>query len=128
MEDDTLLRCPVGERHLQGVLDQLGAHVVGQRPADHLAASQVDDGGQVGPPLPGGDVGDVAHVATVDLLARPELALDEIQASSASGSAMVVFLHRFLHLPSSPANRMSLVTRRLPQAHLAVAELLVDPG
>jgi hypothetical protein len=67
-----------GEGRLKGVFDQLGAHVVGQRPAHHPAAGQVDDGGHVGPALPGGDVGDVSHVAPVDLLAWAEVALDEI--------------------------------------------------
>ena len=41
------------EGHLQRLFDQLGAHVVGQGQADYAAAGQVDDGGQVGPALPG---------------------------------------------------------------------------
>src|SRR5271169_5842771 len=56
----------------------LGAHVIGQGPADDPAASQVDDRRQVGPALPGRDVGDVADIAPVHLLARPEVALNEI--------------------------------------------------
>ena len=49
-----------------------------ERPADHPAARQVDDRRQVGPTLPGRDVGDVADIAPVDLGARPEVALDEV--------------------------------------------------
>jgi hypothetical protein len=41
----------------EGVFDQLGAHVISQGPADNPAAGQVDDGRQVGPALPGRDVG-----------------------------------------------------------------------
>ena len=52
MENDTLLRCAVGERHFEGVFNQFGAHVVGQGPADDPTAGQVDDRGQVGPALP----------------------------------------------------------------------------
>ena len=49
-------RTPMAEGHQQGVGDQLRAHVIGYRPADHLAAGQVDHGGQIGPALPGGQV------------------------------------------------------------------------
>ena len=47
-------------RHGQRVLDQAGLHVRLQAPAHHLAAKQVDDGGQVQPAFVGLDVGDVA--------------------------------------------------------------------
>ena len=67
------------ERHHQGVGDELGAHVVGQRPAHHPAAGQVDHGGQVRPAFPGGDVGDVAHVAGVEHVRRAEVALDQVK-------------------------------------------------
>jgi hypothetical protein len=33
------------ESHVQGIGDELGAHVVGQRPAHYGAAGEVDDGG-----------------------------------------------------------------------------------
>src|SRR5208282_5529442 len=62
----------------EGVFDQLGAHVVGQGPADDPAAGQVDDRGQVGPALPGRDVGDVADIAPVHFFARAEVALDQV--------------------------------------------------
>jgi hypothetical protein len=45
---------------LEGVGDELGAHVIGDGPADDFLGVAVDDGGQVDEPLPGVDVGDVA--------------------------------------------------------------------
>ena len=46
-------------RHGQRVLDQAGLHVRLQAPAHHLAAKQVDDGGQVQPAFVGLDVNEV---------------------------------------------------------------------
>ena len=114
MKNDTSLWCPVGEGHGEGVFDQLGAHVFGQRPAHNSASGQVDDCGQVGPALPGCDVGDVADIAPVHLLAWPEVALDEIAAASArvghGGLAPALLA------PSLEAGlRISLVTLRLPR-------------
>ncbi len=40
MKNDAFVRCPVFERHSEGVFDQLGAHVIGQGPADDPAAGQ----------------------------------------------------------------------------------------
>jgi hypothetical protein len=63
--------------HLQRVDDELGAHVVGDRPADDPAAVCVLDGGEIEPALPGahvGDVGDPQHVGPVG----PEAPLDEV--------------------------------------------------
>ena len=44
---------------VEGVADQVGTHVVGHRVPDDLAVVQVDDRGQVEPPLPRGQVRDV---------------------------------------------------------------------
>jgi len=52
--------------------------MIGQRPADDLAAGQVDDGGQVGPAFPGHDVGDVTGVALVGARPRREVTLDQV--------------------------------------------------
>jgi len=41
-----------GDRHLQGLFDQIGAHVIGDGPADHSAGVGVDHGREVEPPLP----------------------------------------------------------------------------
>jgi hypothetical protein len=59
VEDETTRRASAVDRHLQRVGYELGAHVLGERPAHNLSRRQIDDGGQVRPPLPGGDVGDV---------------------------------------------------------------------
>ena len=127
MEDDAGFGCSVGEGHGEGVVDQLGAHVIGQGPADDLAAGQVDDRGQVGPALPRGDVGDVADIAPVDLLARSEVALDEIAGRLGVGvghgglapALLAPALEAGLpHEPGHPA---------LPAGHMAMQQLLVDP-
>src|SRR5215472_8558267 len=55
-----------GDRVGQRVGDQLGAQVIGDRVADDAAGGDVDHGGQVQPPLPGADVGDVPAPAGVD--------------------------------------------------------------
>ena len=52
-----------GDRVGQRVRDQLGAQVIGQGEPDDAAGGDVDDGGQVEPAFPGGDVGDVAAPA-----------------------------------------------------------------
>lgn len=45
---------------VDGVADEVGAHMVGHRVPDDLAGVQIDHRGQVEPTLPGGQVGDVA--------------------------------------------------------------------
>jgi hypothetical protein len=48
------------DRHLQGVLDQVGGHVVLDGPADHPTGVGIDHRGEVQPPLPCPQIGDVA--------------------------------------------------------------------
>lgn len=65
-------------RHQQRILDQRGLHVRLQAPAHHLAAVQVQHGGQVQPTFVGSDVGDVAaphHVGRC----RREAALHQVR-------------------------------------------------
>ena len=57
----------VPDRHLQRVDDQLGADVVGHRPAHDAAAEAVDDHRQVKPPLTGAVLGHVGDVEPVRL-------------------------------------------------------------
>src|SRR5680860_30425 len=78
MKDRTLGDHPVGGRHLDRLDDQRGAVVVGHRPADHLLGVAVDHGGQVQPPLPRGDVGDVAHQLGSRRLGR-EVAAEQVR-------------------------------------------------
>ena len=63
--------------HLQGVDDQLGAHVVGNRPADHGAAEDVEHRGAVDLALAGGVLGDVGDPQPVGALGD-EAALHQI--------------------------------------------------
>ena len=116
MEDEALLGAAVGEGHLEGILDQFGAHVVGQSPADDPARGQVDDGGQVGPALPRGDIGDVADIAPVDLLARSKVALNQVAGRLGIRVSDRGLAPALLAPPFQAGPRMSLVTRRFPQA------------
>ena len=71
-------RAPRPGRVFQGVFDEAGAHVVGDRPADQTPGAHVDDGGQIEElPLPTGQVGDVADVDLIRCLS-PELAFEEV--------------------------------------------------
>src|SRR5690606_17986360 len=49
------------DRLLEGVQDQLGRHGGAAAPAQDPAGEGVDDEGDVDPPRPGGDVGDVGY-------------------------------------------------------------------
>ena len=57
---DAATKVAVAGSHGQGVGDQLGGHMVGHRPADDFLGEAVQYCGQVHPPFPGRDVGDVA--------------------------------------------------------------------
>ena len=50
-----------GDRHVEGVEDQLGSHVARHRPADDEPAEHVDDDRDVQEARPGRDVRDVGH-------------------------------------------------------------------
>jgi hypothetical protein len=113
--------------------------VVGNGPAHHLAARQIDDGGQVGPALPGSDVGDVADVAAVELGTDPEVALDQVlgrlgfgigdrrRAPALLGPAFEAGL---AHEPAHPplADLDALVSEGLahPQVPIGALGLVVD--
>ena len=57
--EDQASRWPtLEEGHPQCVFDELGAHVVGKRPADDASRGKVDHARQVREALPGCDVGD----------------------------------------------------------------------
>src|SRR5215207_5261977 len=59
-----------GHRGLQGVGDEFGAHVLGERPADHPSGEQVDDGGQIQPALTGAQVDTSRRSAVKQQLVR----------------------------------------------------------
>ncbi len=100
-------------RHGQRVLDQAGLHVRLQAPAHHVAAEQVDDGGQVQPAFVGLDVGDVA---TPELVGASGLKR-RCTRSGATGRlwrlSVVTTNLRFV-LALMPCCCMSLRTRSLP--------------
>src|SRR5215208_2663361 len=56
-----------GDRHLQGVYDELSPQVSRHRPADDSAAAGIEDEGQVHEALSGADVGYVRHPQAVRL-------------------------------------------------------------
>jgi len=118
----------VFEGHGEGVLDQLGAHVISQSPADDPAAAQVDDPGQVGPALPGRDVGDVADIAPVHLGAWPEVALNQVTGRRGAGIGDSGRAPALLApaLEAGPAHEPGHLA--LPAGHVAMEELLVNPG
>src|SRR3954468_3908810 len=60
MEDHAVGEGIVAGGHRQGVNDQFGAQMVGHRVADAGLGVAVDHGGQIQPPGPGPEVGDVA--------------------------------------------------------------------
>ena len=58
---------PSPDGHLEGVDDELGAHVIGDRPAHHAPGEGVEDHGQVGLAVLGRVLGDVHHPEAVGL-------------------------------------------------------------
>src|ERR1039457_1260164 len=69
---------PARVRNLSGTPDKEGSEGNAQGPGDYAAAGQIDHGRQVGPTLPGHDVGDVTGVPLVRARARREVALDQV--------------------------------------------------
>src|SRR5262249_8759077 len=66
VKDHARARVAGRDRVGQRIGDQLGAQVISDGVADDPAGGDVDHGGQVQPPLPGADVGDVPAPARVD--------------------------------------------------------------
>ena len=60
VEDAAGFESVVAGGHFQGVADEVGAHMVGDRVAEDGFGVAVDDGGEVGPSVPRGDIGDVS--------------------------------------------------------------------
>jgi hypothetical protein len=61
----TGIGAPAVQTHLQRVDDELGAHVLGHRPANDHPGERVLDSGEVEPALPGSEIrqiGDPQHV------------------------------------------------------------------
>ncbi|MBP2334727.1 hypothetical protein JOF41_000905 [Saccharothrix coeruleofusca] len=95
---------------VEGVSDQLGAHVVGHRVPDDLAVVQVDHRDRVEPPLRRGQVGDVPDQPPSRRRAvkfRP--IRPGIGAATASG--LVSDLRRLRVSPTTSRSRMTRPTR-----------------
>src|SRR5660397_143983 len=54
-----------GDSHSEGILDEVSAHVLIDRPTDHPPRAGIDHGRQVEPPFPGAQIRDVTHPHTV---------------------------------------------------------------
>jgi hypothetical protein len=84
--DQPRVGTPVPDGHVEGVEDELGAEVVGHRPADHPTRVDIQDDGQIQPARPGRDVGDVSRPDTVGC-GRSELAVDQVRSRRGPGVA-----------------------------------------
>ena len=68
MGDGLARRCPTApDGHLEGVDDELGTHVLGDRPAHDAPGEGVKDHGQVGLAVLGRVLGDVHHPQAIGL-------------------------------------------------------------
>ena len=72
--------------HVEGVDDELGAEVVGDRPAHDPAGPGVDDDGEIDPALTGGLLGDVGDPQPVGSVGT-ELAVHQIVRRTAPAPA-----------------------------------------
>jgi hypothetical protein len=82
--NETAIGAATVQRHVQRVDDELGAHVIGHRPANDRAGVGVLNGGEVQPALPGAQVGDVGEPQHVRG-SRPELALNKVISDPDAG-------------------------------------------
>jgi len=78
MTDQAGCRLSLADGHVEGVQDQLGAQVVGHRPAHHSPGEGVQDHRQIQPPFAGALLGDVGDPEPVGA-GRLEVTLDEIR-------------------------------------------------
>lgn len=82
------LRAAPPDRHLQGVDDQFGAHVVRDRPAHDFAGEHVEHRGAVDLACPGGVLGDVGALQQVraggDELALHQVLMDRLSRTVAA--------------------------------------------
>src|SRR5512132_1526171 len=83
MEDHPGLGVAGGDRVGQRVSDQLGTEMLGQGEPDHPARGNVDHRGQLQPPFPARDIGDVATPAGIDRGGVDgNVAADQVRAGS----------------------------------------------
>ena len=82
--DETRVGATSGKGHLERVDDQLGAQMVGHRPADDQPGEQILDVRQVEESFPGRDVGDVRRPRLVRP-GRAKVTLDQIGSDPHAG-------------------------------------------
>jgi len=76
--DQTGCWTPHDQSFAQSCQGQIAVQTIGHRPADDAAGEQVDDNGQIQPPLAGPDVGDVGGPFLVRSLRR-EVLVDDVR-------------------------------------------------
>ena len=74
------------QSHVQRSQHQLGAQVIGHRPADDAPCAGIEDHGQKQKPRPGRDIGDIGHVELIGLSGH-EVALNQIRRRPRIGSS-----------------------------------------
>ena len=115
------------DRHLHGVDDQFGAHVISDRPADHPAAPGIEHHSEVHLALAGRVLGDVGDPQPVRALRR-ELAVDEVIAEGGVGVTTGAATASFVH-PDDPVDPHQPLDPLTPDTvSLTQLELVVDPG
>jgi len=111
--------------HVQGVGDQLGAQMIGDRPAHHAAGEDIEDDRGVDPALTGAVLGDVGDPQPVRALGD-EAAVDQVRPGRSRGPG-----------PAPPATVNPLEPDQFHAAPdpfaahpaaLALAQLGVDPA
>ena len=105
----------------EGVDDELGAHVIGHRPADDPAGEDVLDGGEVEPALPGAQVGDVGDPEPVRAPRRRTSRSTRSSQTRTPGTRIVVRPGAWATRPERPAWRIEPLDALAPDP-LAVAE------
>src|SRR4029450_11579208 len=103
----------LGDGHVQGVQDQLGAEMVGHRPADDPAGERVEDDGEVEPALTGALLGDVSDPQAGGSWGT-ELGRDQIRGRGRGRVGGGSPCRRGRWPPTIPPARMSLATRLRP--------------
>ena len=112
VEDRAAQAAAVGQGGLEGVLDELGAHVVGDRPAGELAGAAVDHGRQVEVrPVGQRQVGDVSDVLWCRRGSAVKSRFSRSGTFSSEGSGTVVRTRRRSRIPASPCSAITRATR-----------------
>ena len=101
------------QRHVQRFEHQLGAQVIGHRPAHYPPAEGVDDDRQKQESGPGRDVGDVGDPKSVGRIGF-EPALNEVRSWRSLWSRRVVRVPLRLDTPAKLISRINLATRLRP--------------